>query len=350
MKNVALILGLATLLLLPGFLLAAEGPAGIDTAAEGKDVLSRKAVIVFYEAVKTWLAVYRQTREEPDMVSLLDELCSEIGYRSYRKFSEAAEKALGAKWGEITSRNFHGAWAKAKMELERDRKKWLKEAKAGPKDPRYSGVQDKMIIVYLKNGSTIEGIARKGILAEKRVRIRKKGGKKLQMLYLTVPATEKDAGIRVWYINNIEGFSLVPYSIIDPKRGVEVVRSLTPKESEDIFKAIKSKEMALRAAEKTAKAEEKRFNAERDATEKVLRESAIARKTGQDVDKARKIRQELLGKFPPSAGWSKKRLREIRHRWIVLHQPPNELEREFLAKYEKWQKAKDDQDYIDGKK
>lgn len=347
-----LVLAAALLALLAPGVLAAESPAGGGEDVKGDDTgYQRKAVLLFHHGVKTWLAVFQQTGTEPDMVSLLDERCIEMGYKSYRDFSEAASEALGEEaWKKLRDEHFHGAWAQARVDMEKFRKEQAERKKAGEKDPRSTYVPDKSIIVYLKNGSTIEGIARKGVLSEKRVRVRMKGEKKVETLYLQVPSTEKDAGVRVWYINNIDGFTFLPYGLIDPEQGVEVVRSLTPKESEDIFKDIKRKEEELLAAEKKAKAEEDRMETERAATEKALREARIAKQKGMDVEEARKKRKELLGKFPPSEGWSKEKLAEIRRKWIVLHIPPSAKEREFLALFEKWQTAKREQEQIDGKK
>ncbi len=349
MKNILMAIA-AVVFLSAAAVLAAEEADPAKPPAPAADSAASKAADMFRKAVDLWLAVMKQTREEPDMISLLDELCREKGINSYREYSAAAEKELGAAWEEITQKEFHGRWAAAKVEYESFLRKVAEEEKAGEKDPRLTYVPDKAVVVYLKNGATIEGVARKGILSEKTVRVRKKSETKTETIYLQVPPAEKDAGIRVWYINMVDGFTFIQYTSIDEKQGVEVVRSLTPRESEQIFKDIKDKEETLRNAEKKAKAEEQRVGKERAEAEKAMRESDLAKKKGLDLEKARKERLELLTKFPPSAGWSSEKLAEIRRRWIINHIPPTEIERDFLSVFEKWQRAKDEQDLIDGKK
>ncbi len=343
--------GAATIFILAFMpILAAEEGTPENKAVPAPETAAATAAYIFSKSVDLWLAVYKQTKEEADITSILDELCREKGYTGYREYSAATEKLIGADWEALIQKEFHMPWAKAKVAYEIHARKLAEEDKAREKDPMISYVPDKAAIVYLKNGSTIEGIARKGVLAEKVVKFRRKNEVKVESIYVQVPSAEKDAGIRIWYINNIDGFTFIPYSSIDEKQGVEVVRTLTPRESEQIFKEIKVKEETLRDAEKRAKAEEDRLNKEKSQTEKAMREAEIARRRGVDLDQARKERQELLTKFPPSAGWSSEKLAEIRRRWIINHIPPTEIERDFLGLFDKWQKAKEEQEQIDGRK
>jgi hypothetical protein len=345
MKRRITALALVLALFPAGSLLAAE-----EAPEDEHQKLMAKAVDIFRKAVRTWELVYRQTREEPEIIPLLDDLCTEAGYKGYQSFTAELSAKLGLVWEDILKREFHVPWSRAKVLVNTYLEKLRKEEK-DPKRAKLKGYRpDKMVIVFLKNGSTIEGIARHGILSEKTVRIRRKGAKKSETIYLQVPAKEKDAGIRVWYIHNVEGFNFIPYTLIQQKRGIEIVRSLTLKESEQIFKDIKKKEAELRKAEKKAKAAEARIDKERTEAEKALRETEIAKKKKMDLEKARAEREKLLTKFPPSDGWSRERLNEIRRKWIINHIPPNAQEREFLALFEKWKKAKEEQDYIDGKK
>jgi hypothetical protein len=210
------------------------------------------------------------------------------------------------------------------------------DPKAAPETKAAPSIAGQRVRVKLRNGGVIEGVALASGTWERRDA---KDG------WLGVKRGSKGAGIRLWWVQDLDGFQFVVESEI-----VEM-QLLGPVTSEE------TRELQKRAEESKAAAERERL---RRQTERAAAEDVAdkARSLLDEVEKAKaeaaaakakdagkpsetslaKRWAELLAKFPPDV-WTPATPAEIERRKIVLVLFPNEQEKAFLAVLDEWKPA-----------
>ncbi|GEM_PF-3129637 len=256
----------------------------------------------------------------------------------------------------------------------------------------YAKQPDLRIEVVLKRGTLFEGVARRGILAETKKIVEVEGEQRREQIYEVVPwqkvlkekkkaekKAEKEgeeeteergamvprtdeeleesaegealkdlqtAGIRIWYFRNTRGYIFISF---DDVVELHIVRVLSFKDSVKLFQRIEEREQKLIEAEREAREAEQERERIHDEMLAEKREQDLAKKRGLDAEaaaKAKKRREELLKKFPPSEGWNKDRKKQIMVR-MIQGVNPTPKEREFYKVFDEWLQAVEDSKYIE---
>lgn len=190
--------------------------------------------------------------------------------------------------------------------------------------------------VRLKSGGTVEGV-----VAIRGVWERRDAGSS----WVSVQHTEKSAGIRVWFVGDLDGFQFVPVDEIAELKSLGAL-------SDADRKAIETRRAE---AAKSAEDERKRLAADKayvaDASDKAkslvaevekarLESRALAAgEAKRKLDESRAKRwAELLAKFPPDK-WSLDTPKEIETRKLIIKVFPSDEELEFLKSYDEWREA-----------
>jgi hypothetical protein len=198
-----------------------------------------------------------------------------------------------------------------------------------------STVVGQRVRVKLRHGGTIEGVVLASSTWERR---------DLKDGWLAARRGVKGAGIRLWWVQDLDGFQFVAEGEI---LEMTVLGSVT----DDETKALQKRAEETKAA---AERERERLEAERAAAAEA---EAAAKKLLAEVDKAKqdsdaKAKEaakpadevkaqrwaELLAKYPPGT-WTLDTPAEIERRKIVLGLFPNDEEKAFLAAFEEWKPA-----------
>ena len=191
------------------------------------------------------------------------------------------------------------------------------DSRPGPVRPA-----DERVLVTLKNGETLTGVAPQGIKIERLV-----GGRFLP----SKDVRELKAGIRVWYYRDLDGYLFLEHRQV---ASVEVLDRLTPEQSKELSDAMaagrrgrddarRAATLARRAAESRPTPEEGDEPAPKPEAPKPLSETDMA----------------VLAQFPPEEGWTPEKFGELKRRSIVLHVYPNANEQAFLDGFETWRGA-----------
>lgn len=163
--------------------------------------------------------------------------------------------------------------------------------------------------------------------------------------WVSAKKDEAGAGVRLWYVGELDGYQFVPYREIAELRSLG---ALTAEEQQAIEK--RRADSARRAEEERRRlAADKAYSA--DAAEKAKAlvaevekaqaeaQAKAAVEAAKGLDAARTKRwAELLAKFPPDR-WSVDTPKEIERRKLVLHLFPSDEELDFLKVYDEWREA-----------
>lgn len=221
---------------------------------------------------------------------------------------------------------------------------------------------DRLIEVLLKRGSVLPGVARKGVLVEmKQLMEVEVGGRKEEIFVEVTDAVlvpkpdakavlvpdkaKKGMGVRVWYYRDMKGYMFIDLSDVAE---IRIVRELSYFDSIKLFQQIEERERKVLEAEKQARAEEERREALKVQMEAEEREKEMAKKMGLDAaeaEKRKKAREEILGKFPPGSDWNSDKKIIIRNKMIKGVAPTDE-EKEFLRRFDEWDRAVKEMEYI----
>ncbi len=201
--------------------------------------------------------------------------------------------------------------------------------------------------VKLRVGSEIEGVLPRGLFWEKQDRIGD-----------YVPAKEKDkgAGIRLYYVLNMEGELFIKRADIalreESGASSLVLRDLGAL-TEEQKSAIRERVLAQRRKviedrEKTVKAEMEKFAKEEEEKKRKETEKQGAAKEGEasapaSEDEEAKKGDALLAKYPPP-DWGEEKIKDIEHREVVLGVFRNEQEKEFIDNFALWKASKERMD------
>jgi hypothetical protein len=180
--------------------------------------------------------------------------------------------------------------------------------------------------VTLRNGSRIEGVLLEGVVWEKRDQYGD---------YVQCDEKDKDAGLLLHYVLNMEGETFIPRKdIADGKEAIHDLGVLSEQERLALQeKMLEARKRAVAERERKAREEyEKLAAAQREAEE---RAAALkkARGEAEGEGKAEPTEEEkkgdaLLKKFPPP-DWSESKKDELLRREIVVGVYRNDEEREF---------------------
>ena len=225
---------------------------------------------------------------------------------------------------------------------------------------------DTGVEVILKNGTVFEGVARMGVRAEAKEMVDTGSGGRMEQVFTAVEGealkpkpgeknvmmpvpTKRRAGIRIWYFRDTKGFIFIDFADIVE---IRVTHVLTYLDSKRIFQAIEEKEKKLLNAEQQVRDEEKKRGDIQRQADREDREKELAKQKGLDaqaLEKRKVWRQELLGKFPPGAGWSKDRKTQIMVKMVKGIDPSPE-EKEFYNRYKEWEEAVKEEEFLKGGK
>jgi len=165
---------------------------------------------------------------------------------------------------------------------------------------------DLRVQVDLKNGSSISGVARGGVMLERKTR---------RGYYRTKDKSDRRSGIRIWHYRNTNGFIFITYRRI---KGVRILGKLSREES-----------LALRRA-----------------AEKVEKEPSVSVSRGKegeaqplDLSGLEASERDLLVEFDPRRGWGATRYGEIQRRRIILGYEPTKREERFCDVFMEWHAA-----------
>ena len=190
--------------------------------------------------------------------------------------------------------------------------------------------------VNLRAGRTVEGVVLASSTWERR---------DAEHGWVEADRDEKGAGVRLWWVGDLDGFMFVPASEVQELKELETVDA-------EAFKTLERKrELAAqitereRAKQDDARAAETDFTAKAKAlveeVEQARADAAEAAAKGGagkvDVAQARRWAELLLG-FPPEK-WTVDLPEQIERRKVQLHVFPNEQELEFLKVFAEWKQA-----------
>ena len=221
---------------------------------------------------------------------------------------------------------------------------------------------DRLIEVLLKRGSVLPGVARKGVLVEAKQLIEIEAGGRKEEVFVPVEENvlapkpdakavlipdkaKKGQGVRVWYYREMKGYMFIDLSDVAE---IRIVRELSYFDSQKLFLQIEEREKKVLEAEKQARAEDERRDAVRLQMEAEEREKEMAKKMGIDAveaEKRKKARDEILAKFPPGSEWNSEKKIIVRTKMIKGVAPSDE-EKEFLRRFDEWERAVKEREYI----
>lgn len=186
--------------------------------------------------------------------------------------------------------------------------------------------------VKLRNGERLNGIVKNGRFVE-----RPSGG----LEFSRAEMTQKDAGLRLWYYNNADGYMFLPYKWI---KTYKVLQRLTDVEIKVIRDEIKDKERSAKeqAFKRLEKLKDKAaaMKEEGAATEKLdALANSLAKKKAEEAENARLL--ALVEEYPPAEGWGEDRINQINVRRLTINVFPNAKERRFIDIFEDWKKGRD---------
>ena len=171
------------------------------------------------------------------------------------------------------------------------------------------------VTVKLRNDHKMKGVVKNGRFIEK-----------VDGLHF-VPAEmqSEGAGLRVWYYDNTNSYIFLPFEAIASYKIGQRLTDVQLKQIED-------------------KIEQERLRAEQARQERL---AALARKNGEPAtgeqitedDERTKRLLALVEEFPPDAGWSAERRRQIEVRKVTVGAYPNETEQRFLTVFDDWQEG-----------
>lgn len=186
--------------------------------------------------------------------------------------------------------------------------------------------------VKLRNGERLQGIVKNGRFVE-----RPSGGLEFSRAEMTM----KDAGLRLWYYNNADGYIFLPYKSI---KTYKVLKRLTDVEINVIRDEIKERERVSKAAaaQRLEKLKNKAASLKdgKNAAEKLDKIATdLAKKKVEDEENAKLL--ALVEEFPVSEGWGEERINKINIRRLTINVFPNAKERRFIEVFETWKKGRD---------
>ncbi len=201
--------------------------------------------------------------------------------------------------------------------------------------------------IKLRRGTQLEGLLPRGMAWEK---MDQYGD------YVEAKEGEKGAGLRVFYVLNMDGDIFIKRGDIE-EGGIkdlgaptlEEVLALQQRIISQRKKVVEDREKALREemTRLVASQKEEEKKAEEEAKGKIgggVKETG----SGAIADEVRKG-DALLEKFP-SPEWSKKRIEEILHRETINHIFRNADEAEFISGYNLWKAALDRREKAEAEK
>ncbi len=191
------------------------------------------------------------------------------------------------------------------------------DSRPGPVRP-----PDERVLVTLRNGETLTGVAPQGVKNERLV-----GGRFLPSDDTRAPK----AGIRVWYYRELDGYLFLEQKQVAK---VEVLDRLSSEQSKELADAMaagrRGRDDARRAAALARRAAESR-PAPEEGDEPEAPPLKPAPLTEAEL--------AILTRFPPEEGWTPEKFGELKRRSIVLHVYPNANEQAFLDEFESWREA-----------
>lgn len=192
------------------------------------------------------------------------------------------------------------------------------------------------VLVRLKNGNRLIGVVKDGRMVERVDGLR----------FVDASATEKGAGIRLWYTGGTRNYVFVPFGDFAE---YEVLQQLSNKQLQSIEDEMQMEEK--RASERAAAARppaadtqpapggEPAPTVEKPAGKP---EKDKGKADGADASKGDAQQRQwftLLQDYPPAAGWGKAKRDEISRRFVVIGAKPSEFEQKFVDKYDEWIQA-----------
>ncbi len=185
------------------------------------------------------------------------------------------------------------------------------------------------VTVRLRNKSRIKGVVKNGRFVEK------VHGLDFVKSDMQTPG----AGIRVWYYNNTNSYIFLPFEAIT---SYKIGARLTQIQIKEIEARIERTQAEALAARKEELARRKSARDKKDAEDEA--ESEQAEKVAESKAEAAKKKKDdallaLLKEFPPEAGWSEDRMREIEQRKMTVGVFPDKKQQRFLEVFPQWQKA-----------
>jgi hypothetical protein len=156
---------------------------------------------------------------------------------------------------------------------------------------------------------------------------------------------DRGAGVRLWWVNDLDGFMFVPATEILELR---VLGTITNEQSQESAKRRReSSERAEAERDRIDQAKDQAEDTQAQAkfllaeVEKARREATamalVDQQKKDDVAKAKRW-AELLSRFPPDK-WTLETPKEIDKRRTVMHVFPNDDEIEFLKAFDEWKEA-----------
>jgi hypothetical protein len=197
--------------------------------------------------------------------------------------------------------------------------------------------------VKLKNGATVEGVLPGGLVWEKLDRTGE---------FVSATEKDKDAGIRLFYILNLEGEFFIKRGDIATSEDTKdlLLRNLGALTAEQKAairerlraqkrKVIEAREKAVQAElAKIAKEEEEAKSSKEDEEEGGEEKPSAGAKSTEDADA--KKGDDLLERYPPPE-WGQKKILEILDRETTKGLYRTDSEREFIDGFKLWKAALD---------
>lgn len=190
--------------------------------------------------------------------------------------------------------------------------------------------------VQIRGGGTVEGVVLAKGTWERRHPV---DG------WVAAKRAEKGAGVRLWWVNDIDGFQFVEADEVVATKSLGTVTAQEAADAAKRRKAASERAAAERVRIDEAKAKEadaaEKAKALLEEVEKATQEAEAAKlvDVAKQEDKAKAKRwAELLAQFPPDR-WSPDTPSEIERRKVTLHVFPSEDEQAFLKVFDEWKEA-----------
>lgn len=189
------------------------------------------------------------------------------------------------------------------------------------------------VTARLKNGNTIRGIVKDGLLVERFDGLR----------FVASEKGEPGAGLRIYYWNGSSSYVFLPFADmkeckINERITAEQLRAIelqTKAREEAAQQDKKVQDPAVDAVQQQPPAADGETTAKADEP----KASTTGKEPGTGLSKEQQDLFQLVQDYPPTAGWSQQRRDEISRRMAVIGSKPSPNELRFVAKFADWQRA-----------
>ena len=211
---------------------------------------------------------------------------------------------------------------------------------AAPPAARSAPKASNRCTVKYASGGTVRGVLLAGASWEKR----DQAGD-----FVPAKRDERDAGLRLWYVDGADGFMFVAASRVSE---VTLEGVFTDDDLRAMRRDVAAANARADAARKAAAADKAARSADKgpptkptDASAEQPEATKPAEATSVETDTVpaptRARWNALLAKFP-TPKWTPESPSEIRHQWIINHIPMTPAQREFVGAYDEWLAAYND--------